>query len=371
MDFHIAREELVRALSRVQGIVERRSTNPIIANVLLTADETRGLVVAATDTEISFIGNYEATVEETGEITVEAKHLFDIARSLPTDKVTVKSAVDAPLELEIRSGKAFFRVKGMTSDNFPPIPKMASEDTLKIRASELRRLIERTSFSISSDDTRTGLNGACVEDRGDGKLRMVATDGHRLSLAEGDFEGSIDVSGSVLLPRKGLAELRKLCDDPAAVFEVSLVQNQVIFRRSGMSITMRLLEGTFPDYNQVIPDQPERVAIVSRRALGDGLKRVSILAAERSNAVRFTLGDGTLGLRSSHSEFGSASEELEVETEGDPVEIGFNAQYFLQVLGVLDDDQIKLQFSDALGPCLVRPASTDDALFVIMPMRLE
>ncbi len=371
MDFHIAREELVRALSRVQGIVERRSTNPIIANVLLTADESRGLVVSATDTEISFVGNYEARVQAGGELTVEAKHLFDIARALPTDEVSVCSAEDAPLELEIRSGKAFFRVKGMTADNFPPIARMGGEGNLRIAAGELRHLIERTAFSISTDDTRTGLNGAAIEDRGEGRLRMVATDGHRLSLAEGAFEGTIDVAGSALLPRKGLSELRKLCDDRAVVFEVSMVQNQAIFRRAGLALSMRLLEGTFPDYNQVIPKRPERQVVLPRRVLGDGLKRVSILAAERSNAVRFTVGDGTLGLRSSHSEFGSASEELEAQVEGDPLEIGFNAQYFLQVLSVLDDEAVRLEFGDALGPCVVRPAAADDALFVIMPMRLE
>jgi len=371
MEFRIAREELVRALSRVQGVVERRSTNPIIANVLIEADEARGLVVSATDTEISFVGNYEAQVGQPGEITVEAKHLFDIARSLPTEEVSIGSAADAPLELEIRSGKAYLRVKGMTPDNFPPIPKMAGDPSLKIATADLRQLIERTSFSISTDDTRTGLNGANIEDRGDGRMRMVATDGHRLSLAEGPFEGALDTSGSVLLPRKGLSELRKLCDDPSAAFDVSLVQNQVIFRRAGMSISMRLLEGSFPDYRQVIPDQTERSVTVDRREFADAIKRVSILAAERSNAVKFAVSDGSLGLQSSHSEFGSASEDIEADTEGDPLEIGFNAQYFAQVLGVLDDERVTLLFGDALGPCLLKPSSTDDAMFVIMPMRLE
>ena len=371
MEFHIAREELVRALQRVQGIVERRSTNPIIANVMLRVDETAGLVVTATDSEISFVGSYKAQVTSGGEITLEAKHLFDIARNLPTPEVSVRSADDAPLEVEIRSGKAFFRVKGMAADTFPPVPGMAGEATMRIGTGELRKVIERTAFSISSDDTRTGLNGANLESMGEGRLRLVATDGHRLSLAEVGFEGEFRSDQSLLLPRKGLGELRKLCDDAQSSFDVAFVQNQAIFRRDQMTISMRLLEGVFPDYRQVIPSQAVRSVIVDRRVLADGLKRVIILAPERANAVRFELGDQVLGLHSSHSEFGSASEELEVEMEGEPLEIGFNARYFLDALAVIDDERVKLEFGDSLGPCLLKSAGDSTALFVIMPMRLD
>lgn len=371
MEFHIARDELIRALSRVQGIVERRSTNPIIANVLISASADKGLVVTATDTEISFVGSYEARVEDAGEITVEAKHLFDIARSLPTPDVHLKSAQDAPMEIEIRSGKAFFRIKGMPADNFPPVPKIGGEPTMKISSGELRKLIERTAFCISTDDTRSGLNGASVESPGDGRIVLVATDGHRLGLAEGTFEGALDTEGGLLLPRKGLGELRKLSDDADTSFDVSFVQNQAVFRRPGLSISMRLLEGTFPDYRQVIPSQSSRAVVVDRNEFAAGLKRVSILAAERSHNVRFSVGDGVLGLQSNNTEFGSASEELDAVVDGEPLEVGFNARYFQDVLNVLGDERVKLEFGDALSPCLVTPVSDDVAMFVIMPMRLD
>lgn len=371
MEFHIAREELIRALQRVQGIVERRSTNPIIANVLLRAETSAGLVVTATDTEISFVGTYAAQVTVDGEITIEAKHLFDIARNLPTPEVNVKSADDAPQEVEIRSGKAFFRVKGMAAESFPPVPGMAGEASMQMTAADLRRVIERTAFSISSDDTRTGLNGASLEAMDESRLRLVATDGHRLSLAEVPFQGELAEGQNLLLPRKGLGELRKLCDDSEEIFEVAFVQNQAIFRRQNVTLAMRLLEGVFPDYRQVIPSQAARSVVVDRKLLADGLKRVIILSPERSHAVKFSMGDQVLGLQSNHSEFGSASEELEVETEGEPLDIGFNARYFLDALNVIDDERVKLEFGDSLGPCLLKPAGDTPAVFVIMPMRLD
>ncbi len=371
MEFHMARDELKLALSRVQGIVERRSTHPAIANVLLAADAERGLVVSATDTEISFVGTYRADVTRPGEIMVEAKHIFDIARSLPMPEVHVASAADAPQELEIRSGKAYFRIKGVDPATFPPIPTVSGDRAMVINGAELRKLIDRTSFCISTDDTRSGLNGASVEAPGEGRLVMVATDGHRLGLSEGAFEGVLPDRGTILLPRKGLGELRKLCDDPEASFEVSFDQNQAVFQRAGMSISMRLLEGTFPDYKQVVPTQPSRVVVVDRREFAAALRRVSILSSERSNAVRFILGGGALGLLSSNAEYGSASEEVEAEIDGDELEVGFNARYFQDVLGVIHDDRVRMEFGDALSPCLIKPAGAADALFVVMPMRLD
>jgi len=370
MKLHMKKDELVRALTRVQGIVEKRTTNPIIANVLLSAEDSTGLVVTATDTEISFVGTYEAQVEDGGSITLEAKHLFDIARNLPTDEVSVVTAEDAPLEIEIRSGAAYFRVKGMSAENFPPVPKTGGETAFQIGVDELRRMIERTAFSISTDDTRTGLNGASLELIEGDRIRMVATDGHRLSLAEGSVQGTLERTGT-LLPRKGMNELRKLADKAEGTFEVSFAQNQALFALDNICFSMRLLEGSFPDYNQVIPSDPSRSVVLERRLLQDALRRVSILSAERSHSVRMTVGEGVLGLSSSHSEFGSASEELEAEVEGEPLDVGFNARYFLDVMSVVDEDRVRIDFGDSLSPCVLRPAAEGDALFVIMPMRLD
>lgn len=370
MKLHMRRDELVRALTRVQGIVEKRTTNPLIANVLLSAEEATGLVVTATDTEISFVGTYEAEVEEGGTITLEAKHLFDIARNLPTEEVSMASAEDAPMEIEIRSGAAYFRVKGMSGENFPPVPRSGSDVAFHIGVDELRQMIECTAFSISTDDTRTGLNGASLEASAEGRIRIVATDGHRLSLVEGVIDGTLDRTGT-LLPRKGMTELRKLADKAEGTFDVSFAQNQALFALENQCFSMRLLEGSFPDYRQVIPSDPSRAAILPCRTLQEALRRVSILSAERSHNVRMTLGEGILGLSSSHSEFGSASEELEAEIEGEPLDVGFNARYFLDVLAVTDAEQVRIEFGDSLSPCLIRPAIDGEALFVIMPMRLD
>lgn len=375
MEFHIGREELNRALGRVQGIVERRSTNPILGNVWLRVSES-GVRMLATDTEVSLVGDYPAQVTTPGQITLGAKYLLEIARSLPGDTLHFRMPDAGGLDVEIRAGRSLFTLRGLPASEFPPLVEEVSGQGFLITAVHLRELIENTIFAISTDDTRTGLNGACVQRvngwNGAACVRFVSTDGHRLSLCDRPFTGEFDPPGGLLLPRKGLGELKKLCDEADAVFEVLISEREAVFRRGSLTFSMRLLEGEFPDYPQVIPESWQRRVRVHRGSLVDALRRVSIMSAEKaSHSVSFKVGDGTLGLSSRQTDRGSAVDEIEAEVTGDPLEIGFNARYFLDVLSVMTDDIVVLELGDTLSPCLVKPGSTEDRLFVVMPMRLE
>jgi len=375
MEFVIAKDELIRALSRVQGIVEKRSTNPIIANVLLEVGED-GMKVAATDTEVSFIGRYACEATRPGRLTLGARQLFDIARLVPTDTVSF-NLPEGSLQMEITSGRSFFKVLGLAADEFPEIAEPSDEAGVLLTVDAIRELIDKTLFSISSDDTRTGLNGAHVEAKdvdGTMMMRFVATDGHRLSLCGRPFTGSFGEGRSLLLPKKGLAELRKLIEDGdgGGDWTANFGDTQATFRRGSISFSMRLLEGDFPDYEQVVPKSWQRRVMVQRDAMISALRRVSILASEKSHPVRFAIVGGNVTVTARQPETGEAHEEVEAQVEGTDLEIGFNARYFRDALAALSTDVVMLEIGDSLSPCLIKPGDGEsDELFVIMPMRLE
>ncbi|MBJ93163.1 MAG: DNA polymerase III subunit beta [Rickettsiales bacterium] len=376
MKFRIAKDELIRALSRVQGIVEKRSTNPIIANVLLEVSDA-GMRVSATDTEVAFVGRYEVECIKEGSLTLAARQLFDIARLVPTDQVEFDLAANGST-MQITSGKSSFKVLGLAAEDFPAIPDPGEMTGFKLEGGAVKALVDKTLFSISSDDTRSGLNGAYVEPaevNGRSLLRFIATDGHRLSISGQPFaEELTDAPRSVLLPKKGLAELRKLVDEGNSEepWKVAFTDTQAVFQRGNVAFSMRLLEGDFPDYNQVVPSQWQRRLVVDRDALLQALRRVSILAPEKSHPVRFAIEHGRLVIVARQPEAGEAREEVEAQVEGDDLAVGFNARYFLDALNVISGDTVAVEMGDSLSPCLVKPGDGDsDESFVIMPMRLE
>jgi len=377
MEFRIAKDELIRALSRVQGIVEKRSTNPIIANVLLEVSEN-GMRVSATDTEVAFVGRYEIECVKAGSLTLAARQLFDIARLVPTETVEFKLS-SGSAQMQITSGKASFKVLGLAAEDFPAIPDPGELAGFKLESGAVKALVDKTLFSISSDDTRSGLNGAYVEVaevNGRSLLRFVATDGHRLSISGQPFaDDSADHPRPVLLPKKGLAELRKLADEGTSddePWKVAFTDTQAVFQRGNVAFSMRLLEGDFPDYTQVVPSSWQRRLIVHRESLLQALRRVSILAPEKSHPVRFAIEEGRLVVVARQPEAGEAREEIDAQIEGEDLAVGFNARYFLDALNVMSVDTVAVEMGDSLSPCLVKPGEGEsDESFVIMPMRLE
>jgi DNA polymerase-3 subunit beta len=369
MNIRISTEELVRALSKVQGIVERRSTNPIIANVLLETVDGR-LRVTATDTQVGLTADYPAEIKTEGRITVAARPLFEIVRSMPTD------AIDLVLEedlLKVRGGQSDFELRVLPADEFPPVPSFDGDPSFKLTAKNLRELIELTSFAISTDETRMGLNGAHLEteETETGRiLLMVATDGHRLSRASRPVEGG-DELPDILVARKGLMELKRVLDNDETEVEARREGSQLLFRWGSTTFVTRLLEGRFPDFRKVVPKDLGTDLRIDRGQLLSALKRVSVLAPEKSNAVRVEVTADGVVLQSRHSELGSARIPIEAQVDGKELEIGFNARYFRDVLSVLGSEEITMGMRDALSPTLVKPCGDEQVLFVVMPMRLE
>lgn len=375
MELKIGAQELARALGRSQGIVEKKSTMPILSHVLLEARKGNVLGVSATDLDLSVSSEHPCEVGKEGAVAVPAKQLFEIVRSLPEQQVTLKKAGNN--YLEVKSGPSEFRIVGLPAEDFPALPKFDKVTFVDVNPAELLEQIERTSFAASTDETRYNLNGVFFEPQG-AVLRMVATDGHRLALAEKPLAGDYALKKGVILPRKGLHELKKLLGEGAEPGQdqqetrLGFAENSAIYRRPGVVLVMRLIEGMFPDYKQVIPKQGEKIVTVGRQRLLETLRRVSVLSADKSHPVKLELAAGVLTVRSSNPDLGDAKEDVPVEYAGEPLKIGFNARYLTDVAAVLKSDDLRLELADDLSPGVVRGAGPEDAGYtaVVMPMRI-
>jgi len=371
MELYIDRNELSRGLARVQGVVERRSTSPVLSHVLLAAGED-GLRVTATDTEVAFIGDLSANVEKKGELAVDANNLFQIIRSLT--EPTVHMTLGAGQRLEIKSGQSFFRLPGVSAEEYPAIPAFNAQGVATMNTSVIRRLVEQSNFAVATDDSRYGLNGAHVEEVNDEdgrRLRMVATDGHRLSASEGTYEGDLAITPRMLIPRKALNVMRKLLDGHDEGVEMAFGEGTIRLKRPGQTFWFRLLDGEFPDYQAVMPTECKHKVLINCAVLGNALKRVGILIQERNRSVRFSFSDGTLEISANNADRGEVKEVVPVELEGESIEMGFNVRYLQDILSVLPGNTVQLELSHTLGPCLIRDPSSTLAFFVVMPMRLD
>lgn len=370
MDLFIDRDQLGRGLARVQGIIERRSTHPLLSHVLMDAREER-LRITATDTEVAYIGDLAANIEKGGDIAVDAANLFQIVRALPepTVQLTKKDK-----RLEIRSGRAQFKLPGREAEDYPPLPPFEARGGAQMTEGALRRLVEQTSFAVATDDVRYGLNGAHLEEaevEGQAHLRIVATDGHRLSSAQSPFTGELALTPRMLVPRKALSVIRKLLEGDEDQVELGFGDGAIRLTRPDETFWFRLLDGEFPDYNAVVPKEHKHRALIRREALVATLKRVSILVLDRARAVRFAFGESELEIEVHNVDRGDVRETVPIELEGDPVDVGFNVRYLAEVLSVMKGEYVALELAHQLAPCLVRDPDEEGAFFVIMPMRLD
>ncbi len=371
MDLYIDRDELARGLARVQGIIERRSTHPMLAHVLLHARDA-GLRMTATDAEVAYIGDLSANITTPGQLAVDAANFFQIIRSLP--EPTVHLSVKANRRLEIKSGRAEFKLPGFAAEDFPALPTFDGKSSARIAEGVLRRLVECTNFSIATDDVRYGLNGAHLEaaEGVDGPhLRMVATDGHRLSSAEGAYEGELIITPRTLIPRKALAVIRKLLDNDEGQVELSFGEGAIRLTRPNQIFWFRLLEGEFPDYGAVVPTDNKHRAVLRRDDLAATLKRIGILIAERARAVHFAFRETELEIEVHNVDRGEVRETVPMEFTGDELAVGFNARYLQEILGVMKGEHVVLELAHPLAPCLVKDPEDSDCFFVVMPMRLD
>ena len=374
MKFTIGKGELLRGVGRLQAIVEKRNTMPILANVHLDAqkDGKEGVLeLAATDLEVGIRSTHPADVKKAGRVTVSAKKLYEILRELPDEPVQLEATPNAYLAL--RCARAAFDLAGNAAEEYPTLPALAPGETVAVPALLLGQMIERTMYAASVDETRYNLNGVFVEYIPETqKLRMVATDGHRLAYVDRTLGVELASLGrGVIIPRKGLAELKRLVDeDDSDEVELGFEGSSALVRKRGVTLAMRLIEGEFPNYRQVIPQPGKHQIIAPSEPLVQALRRVVVIAAERSRAVKLELSAGTLRFSSNNPDLGEAREEVDIDYQGEELALAFNARYLLDALSYIGAKEVRLGFQDAVSPAQVAPADDPDSLAVVMPMRL-
>lgn len=366
MKFTINRDALLKPLQIVSGAVERRSTLPILSNVLIQVSDN-SLRITGTDLEVELVSSVSLEDAEAGDITIPAKKLLDIVRSLSEGAdVHIEGADD---KVVVRSGKSRFTLSSLPAAEFPNIEEFDSEIKLQISQGKLKHLIERTHFSMANQDVRYYLNGMLFEVN-DNVLRTVATDGHRLAMASAQLEQSALPHKQVIVPRKGISELLRLLDGDDSLLELSLGQNHIRVETGGMTFTSKLLDGRFPDYRRVIPTGGEQVVIAERDLLRQSCVRVAILSNEKFRGVRVVLNDQEMCLTANNQEQEKADERVEVSYNGKAMEIGFNVNYLMDVVNAIEGQQVKFTLTDENSSALVEDAADDSAVYVIMPMRL-
>jgi DNA polymerase-3 subunit beta len=364
MDIHVDRDAFFRGLQMVQNVVEPRQTIPILANVLLEAgDET--VRVTATDLEVAARVSIPARITQPGTVTLSARKLADILKELPGVPLGLRVQDNAWVAL--RCGGTSYKLVGLPAEEFPSLGGGEAESWITLEGALLRDMLGRTSYAVSHDENRHALNGVLFQVQG-AELRLVATDGHRLALAVRPL-GESRPAVSAIVPRKAVQEIARVVGAGETV-DLAVSENQFILRMPNFLLTARLIEGTFPNYEQVVPRAQPRRVVLPRVAFTAALRRVAVLAEERTRPVRFTLAPGTLRLAASHPDFGEAEEGIEVEYAGDEVTIGFNSRYVLDALGTQEGERVVLELKDSTSPGVVRGDEGDEGLCVIMPMRL-
>jgi DNA polymerase-3 subunit beta len=369
MEFTARKEVLLQALTRALGITEKKSTVPMVSAVLLEAEKPGKLRVSATDLEVALVGEYPVEVGATGRVAVAARQIADIVRSLPTDEAAVRRRDNS--WLEIVSGRAEFKLVGMAPEEFPAIPSTLGVPLSSLSVETLRLLVERTLFSVSTDETRYNLMGVYVEPR-DGLLRFVSSDGHRLSLADRPLQDGeqVPLRAGVLIPKKGLSEARRIVEGEGGSCEIGLKENTFVFRYGDVTLVMRPIEAKFPDYELVVPKEAKRVVRLQRGPFMDALRRVSILAADKANTVKLLFAPGKLELSATTPQLGEAREEIEADLTGEELRIGFNARYLVDALTVIPGDVVRFELGDEASPGVLKPDGQDGFLGVIMPIRI-
>ena len=370
MNFTIEKEVFIKGLARVQGIVEKRNTIPVLSNVLLEGADGE-LHLTATDLEVGMKSTYPANIRTPGKITVSAKKLYEIIKELPENEISFNAKENCWVEVEC--GKAQFNIVGLSAEEFPDFPKPNKGSFISLASSLCKEMIEKTFFAVSQDESKYNLNGIfCQIQEDTNQLRLVATDGHRLSMIEKNIEvaESLELSRGVILPRKGILELKKLAEEGEGDIQLGFMDNNAVISKNQTVIIMRLIDGEFPDYSRVIPKTNEQQATIVVDPFLHALRRMIIVSSEKSRGVKMNFKNDLLEVSSSNPELGDAREELTIEYKGPDISVGFNARYLLDILQVQDQDQIRMILKDNLSPGLIKPVEEDGYLAVIMPMRL-
>lgn len=365
MELRINRSELLTELTPMQGVVERKSTIPVLSHILLRTKDQR-LHLAATDLDVSLTSWCDADIKQDGAVAVQARKLIEIVRALVDEEIDLE--VTGSNSLKIRGGRSRFTVHGLSAEDFPSLPEVQKDDAASIDYGDLRAMIAKILFAVSAEESRFQLNGALLKPK-DGAIEIVATDGHRLALVERPQEG-IEEADGVLVPRKALQELLRF--EGAESVDFSRGEHHLSFCVGRRVLICRILEGSFPDYDKVIAKDNDKKVLFGRKSLSEVVHRVALLTGDRARAIRLQLEDGQLTLSAANPDLGEAVEELDCDYSAEKLELGMNPDYLGQFLNAVDQEQVELELKDENSQCVGRPVGAENEryLCVIMPMRI-
>ena len=371
MQVNVERSALLKATNHAQGVVERRNTIPILQNVLITAGP-EGLALKATDLDIEIVEKLHSVVTREGAVTVSAHMLHEIVRKLP-DGAEVSLTADGDGSLTVSAGRSRFALSTLPKEDFPMMASSEFQCSFTANSALIRRLFDKAKFAISTEETRYYLNGVyfhVANEHAQPSLRAVATDGHRLARIDAPLPIGAEEMADVIVPRKTVGELRKLLEVDDDDVEISVSETKIRFANAGVVLTSKVIDGAFPDYSRVIPAGNTLKLELDARRFADAVDRVSTVSSERTRAVKMSLDADRLVLSVNSPDTGSATEELEVVYNADPIEIGFNSKYLLEIAAQIDHENAVFMFSDPGSPTLVREGDDETAIYVVMPMRV-
>ncbi len=366
MKLTLTRETLLKPLQVVSGVVERRQTLPILSNVFMSVSNNT-LRLITTDLEVELLTETALINAEDGEVTVAARKLMDICRALPEG--TTLDISENNGKVQLKAGKSRFSLSTLPVDDFPRIQKLNENSSISVMGSVLKKIIDKTYFAMAQQDVRYYLNGVLFEIDSN-RLRAVATDGHRLSVCDGVIKSTVSSLVQAIIPRKGVLELQRLLPDSDGEVILTISENHMRAEFSGIVYTTKLVDGKFPDYDRVIPQNTTKKVVAERSILKDALHRASILSNEKYRGVRLKVSSNGLIASTSNPELEEAEEHISVDYNGDDLEIGFNVTYIIDALAAISSNEIELLFTDGNSSCLIQPRDTKDCRHVIMPMRL-
>lgn len=371
MKFSIQREPLLNALQRISSVIEKKHTMEILGNILFEAKKENGsdkITLSGTDLEVGIQISLDSQIQEAGKMTLSMKHILDITKELPNQPMHF--TLKPNHWVEITCAKARFNVVGIAADGYPSLPLFEEKNYNFANSDRLSEMIDKTEFAVSTDATRYHLNGVYLEVLQNSLIRMTATDGHRLSYIDYEvFTKPIDLKRGVVIPKKGLGEFHKLLQGTKNI-GIAFEKGYLYAKSESAYLFIRLIEADYPDYRQVIPQNLDKKAKLKREDLLGALKRVSLMAHEKSKGVKLTIQDGMLVVSSSNPDMGEAKDEISLDYTGEPFEIGFNAKYMLDCLEVMQDPEIVFNFKDKTKPGLIQSAAQQNHCYVIMPMRI-